>query len=98
MRLVATSGTDNIEVIKVGYYGQPMDFVQYGVTRVDVIAGGVTTAAVFQDGELWIKFGKMGLAPGKYDVRIVLFSAGSPDGIEIMGPLRPLCGVLFVTQ
>lgn len=96
MRLIATNGTDGIEVIKVAYYGQPMNFADLGVTKVDVIVGGVTTAAVFQDGELWIKFGKMGLVPGKYDVRIMLFTVGSPDGVEIMGPLRPHQGVLFI--
>lgn len=96
MKFIATTGTDGIEVIKVAYFGQPIDFTTLGVTKVDVIAGGVTTAAVFQDGELWIKFGKMGLAPGKYDVRIMLFTAGSPDGVEIMGPLRPHQGVLFI--
>lgn len=102
MKIVATNGTDNIEILKVNYEGLPIDFTVYGVTRIDVIAGDITMSSgggnvSYTDSQISIKFGKMGLAVGKYDVIIKLITPTSPNGVVIVGPERPQCIVLFVS-
>lgn len=101
MKIVTTAGTDNIETLTVAYGGEPFSFTGYGVTRVDVVAGGVTISSTgpnvtYDDDKLSVKFGQMGLPSGKYDVVIMLFSSVSPNGVVIVGPLRPQCIVLFM--
>lgn len=107
MKVIASNGTDTTAVLKITYTDpetmitEPFDFAARGITRVDIIAGGITmsTGANINhaEDELFVKFGKMGLVPGKYDVRVRLFSAAKPDGDEIVGPLRPQQIVVFVS-
>ena len=99
MKLTAALGRDNVDVITVAYGSGVFDFAQFGVTRVDVIAGGTTLDASnvnFAGDQLSIKFGKFALPAGKYDVRIVLFTPASPAGIEIVTPNTNNCIVLIL--
>lgn len=107
MKVIASNGTDTTAVLKVTYTDpetnvtEPFDFTARGITRVDIIAGGITMSTganvSHAEDELYIKFGKMGLEPGRYDVRVRLFSAAKPDGDEIIGPGRPQQIVVFVS-
>jgi hypothetical protein len=107
MKVIASNGTDTQEVLKITYTDPetnitgPFDFAANGITRVDVIAGGITmsngTNVSYAGDHLRIKFGKMGLQQGRYDVRVVIFSASSPDGVEIVGPQRSQQIVVFAS-
>lgn len=103
MNIAVALDRDNVENLRIRYGGEPFDFAAFGVTKVEVAAGDAIMSSV--DGDinyagdmLNIKFGKMeGLTAGIREASIVLFTAGSPDGIEIIGPKRPDTLLLYIS-
>lgn len=94
MKITAPVGRDNIEQLRIKYQGAAFDFATFGVTSVQVIAGGSTissaTNAVSYAGDLLsVRFGKLDLAPGYYNAQIVLFTPSHPAGLVIAGPDMP---------
>lgn len=99
MYIVATIGRDNIDVLAIKYTDPvtnvttPLNFATYGVTRVEVSAGNASISSITSDvtysgDKLSVKLGKLTLSAGQYDLRIVLFTEASPNGIEIVGKHR----------
>lgn len=103
MNIAVAPGRDNVENLRISYGGEPFNFAAFGVTRVEVSAGNASMSSV--DGDITyagdilnVKFGKMeGLVKGVREASIVLFTSGSPDGIEIIGPNRPDTLLLYIS-
>lgn len=99
MKVIATQKRDNIDVLQfwteaVNGSLTPFSFTANGVSRVEVIAGGAiissdTTDVTFLAEKLSVKFGKLAISPGKYDVRIVIYTPVALAGIELVGLHRP---------
>lgn len=103
MKIVAPRGRDNAETLQIAYNGAPFDFAAFGVTKVEVTAGGVglidstTPDVVFTGAELTVKFGSLNIPAGVYhDTQIIVYSSAHPDGLVIVGPQMPATIVLHV--
>jgi hypothetical protein len=99
MKVVATRGRGNIESISVTETDPitqtTTDFIfaENNTTRVEVKAGGAsissdTTDVSFASNKIMMKLGKLELPEGKYDVKVIIFTATAPEGTEIVGPSR----------
>lgn len=100
MKVVATKGRGNIETIlitetdPITQTTTDFNLSENLTTRVEVKAGGAsissdTTDVSFASNKVMMKLGKLDLPEGKYDVKVIVFTATIPEGTEIVGPSRP---------
>lgn len=94
MKVTAPLGRNNTEQFKIKYQGAAFDFSTFGVTSVEVIAGGksissATSAVTYAGDVLSVQFGKLPIEPGYYNAQVVLYTPTHPDGLVIAGPDMP---------
>ncbi|PKM17398.1 MAG: hypothetical protein CVV11_19765 [Gammaproteobacteria bacterium HGW-Gammaproteobacteria-15] len=86
LEVSAFNGRDDITKIQFNRDGQPVDFTAEGVTKIEAVAASKVVPAEYTGNVVSVKFGKLGIMPGIYMARIVIYTSTAPDGLVIAGP------------
>jgi hypothetical protein len=73
-------------VIDFARDGVDINFAAEGVTKIQLIAAGKAVDGTMSGNTATFKAGKLGLKPGGYTPKIVVYTADNPEGEPIAGP------------
>lgn len=85
-RVPVFNGRDNKETFTVSLNGAPLNFTEFGVTKVEIVCAGSTVEASFAGDEISFKPASLALPAGSHTSQVVIYNADNPGGLVIAGP------------
>lgn len=85
-RVPVFNGRDNEETFTVSLNGVPLNFAEFGVTKVEIVCAGKTIEAGFSGDEISFKPALLDLPAGSHTSQIIIYNTDNPQGLVIAGP------------
>lgn len=82
----AFDGTDKVNELQFTRHGVPFNFEQEQVQRIALVAVGKSVDGEADGSAVKFKTGDLGLRPGIYYPKVLIFTAEKPKGDPIAGP------------